>query len=91
MAAAKVFVLILAVTGVAVAEDVDGLQPDLFDGERNVTFQNGSSYSGHWQHGIMHGDGILQLASGDIYKLFRHDFLILIYAYITSVYIGVPM
>ena len=47
---------------------VDETSRDPFEGDRNVTFQNGSSYSGKWMNGLMEGDGVLQLANGDVYR-----------------------
>lgn len=49
-------------------ESVDESSFDRFVGERNVTFQNGSSYSGQWRDGVMEGKGVLLLANGDIYR-----------------------
>ena len=39
-----------------------------FDGQRNVTYENGTSYSGYWRNGLMEGEGVLQLANGDTYR-----------------------
>jgi hypothetical protein len=38
------------------------------NGQRNVTFENGTSYSGFWTNGLMEGQGVLQLANGDTYR-----------------------
>jgi hypothetical protein len=53
----------------SVVEDEDELSFRHFDGDRNVTFKNGSTYSGHWTNGLMEGDGVLQMSNGDIYRL----------------------
>ena len=38
------------------------------DENKPATFQNGSSYSGQLRNGLMDGEGVLQLASGDVYR-----------------------
>ena len=49
--------------------DTFDVLPDVdFDGRRNVTFQNGSSYAGDWRNGLMDGEGVLMMANGDIYR-----------------------
>ena len=52
----------------SVVEDDDETSLRHFDGDRNVTFKNGSSYSGHWANGMMDGEGVLQMTNGDIYR-----------------------
>jgi len=37
-------------------------------GFHNVTFENGSMFSGHLQDGFMDGEGTLNLENGDIYR-----------------------
>ncbi len=66
------FVLLLFILNPSVGsvvEDEDELSFRHFDGDRNVTFINGSTYSGHWTNGLMEGDGVLQMSNGDIYRL----------------------
>ncbi len=49
--------------------DTFDVLPDVdFEGGRNVTFQNGSFYSGDWKNGVMDGEGVLVMANGDIYR-----------------------